>query len=47
MTQGGLRACRSAVAAFSRSWKKQRDLAVAQEQKGLPIRKLKVDAVTR
>ena len=43
----GLRVCRSAVAAFSRSWKKQRDLVVAQEQKGLPIRKLKVDVVTR
>ena len=45
--QRGLRVCRSAVAAFSRSWKKQRDLVVAQEQKGLPIRKLKVDVVTR
>ena len=43
----GLRVCRSAVAAFSRSWKKQRDLVVAQEQKGLPIHKLKVDVVTR
>ena len=43
----GLRVCRSAVAAFSRSWKKQRDLVVAQEQKGLPICKLKVDVVTR
>ena len=30
--QRGLRVCRSAVAAFSRSWKKQRDLVVAQEQ---------------
>ena len=35
------------MAAFSRSWKKQRDLVVAQEQKGLPIRKLKVNVVTR
>ena len=45
--QRGLRVCRSAVAAFSQSWKKQRDLVVAQEQKGLLIRKLKVDVVTR
>ena len=45
--QRGLRVCRSAVAAFSRSWKKQRDLVIVQEQKGLPIRKLKVDVVTR
>ena len=45
--QGGLGVCRSAVAAFSRSWKKQRDLVVAQEQKRLPVRKLKIDVVTR
>ena len=45
--QRGLRLCSSAVAAFSQSWKKQRDLVVAQEQKGLPIHKLKVDVVTR
>ena len=31
--QRALRVCRSAVAAFSRSWKKQRDLVIAQEQK--------------
>ena len=42
-----LRLCKSIVAAFSRSWKKQRDLAVAQEQKGLPSHKLKTDVVTR
>ena len=45
--QRSLRVCRSAVAAFLCSWKKQRDLVIAQEQKGLPIRKLKVDVVTR
>ena len=40
--QSSLRVCRSVVAAFSHSWKKQRELVVAQEQKGLPIYKLKV-----
>ena len=35
------------VATFSRSWKKQHDLGSAQEQKGLPSHKLKVDVVTR
>ena len=45
--QHGLRVCRSAVAAFSRNWKKQRDLVVAQEQKRLPVCKLKIDVVTR
>ena len=44
--QHGLRVCRSAMAAFSHSWKKQRDLAVAQEQKRLPVCKLKIDVVT-
>ena len=34
------------MASFSRSWKKQRDLVEAQEQKNLPIHKLKVDVVT-
>ena len=38
---------RSAVAAFSRSWKKQRDSIVAQEQKRLPVHKMKIDVVTR
>ena len=42
-----LRLCKNIVATFSRSWKKQRDLGVAQEQKGLPGHKLKVDVVTR
>ena len=42
-----LRLCKSIVASFSRSWKKQRDLAVAQEQKQLPLHKLKADVVTR
>jgi len=39
--------CKSVVATFSRSWKKQRDLTTAQEQKGLPIHKLKADVGTR
>ena len=34
------------MAAVSRSWKKQKDLVVAQEQKRLPVRKLKNDIVT-
>ena len=42
-----LRLCKSIVAAFSRSWKKQRDLGVVQVQKGLPTHKLKTDVVTR
>ena len=45
--QRALRVCRSAVAAFSRSWKKQRDLVIAQEQKKLPVHRLKLDVVTR
>ena len=45
--QRTLRVVRSAVAAFSRSYKKQRDLVVVQEQRGLEIHKLKVDIVTR
>ena len=40
--QHGLRVYRSAVTAFSCSWKKQRHLVITQEQKGLPIHKLKV-----
>ena len=39
--------CKSIVAAFSRSWKKQRELGVVQEQKQLPTHKLKADVVTR
>ena len=45
--QRTLSVVRSAVAAFSRSWKKQRNLVVAQEQRGLEIHKLKVDVVIR
>ena len=45
--QRALKVCRSAVAAFSRSWKKQRDLMIAQEQKQLPVHRLKLDVVTR
>jgi len=45
--QRTLRVCRSAVAAFSRSWRKQQDLVVSQEQRGLPIHNLKVDVTTR
>ena len=41
-----LRVCRSMVAAFSRSWKKKRDFEIAQEQKNLPIHRLKLDVVT-
>jgi len=39
--------CKSIVATFSRSYKKQRDLKVVQEQKGLPTHKLKTDVDTR
>jgi len=35
--QRTLRACRGTVAAFSCSWKKKRDLAIAQEQKNIPM----------
>lgn len=45
--QRELHLCKSIVAAFSRSWKKQYDLGVAQEQKGPPIHKLKTDAVSQ
>ena len=44
--QRALKVCRSAVAAFSRSWKKQHDLMIAQEQKQLPVHRLKLDIVT-
>ena len=40
-----LRLCKSIVAAFSRSWKKQHDLGVAQEQKELSTHKQKTDVV--
>ena len=42
-----LRVCRALVASFSRSWKKQRDLVLVQEQKRLPVHKLKMDVITR
>ena len=42
-----LRICRQIVAKFSQSWKKSRDLAAAQRQKGLPCHKLKGDCQTR
>ena len=45
--QRALKACRSTVAAFSRSWKKKRDLAIAQEQKNIPMHQLKLDVVIR
>jgi len=35
------------VAAFSYSWKKKHDLAIAQEHNNLPIHQLKLDVVTR
>ena len=44
--QRALRICRGVVAAFSRSWKKWCDLVASQEQKNLPIHKLKLDVVT-
>ena len=39
--------CKGIVASFSRSWKKQHDLVVAQEQKKLPQHKLKADIDTQ
>ena len=42
-----IRLCKSVVATFSRSPKKQRDLRTVQEQKGLPAHRLKSDVVTR
>jgi len=41
-----LKVCRSMVAAFSHSWKKKCDLAIAQEQKNLPVYQLKLVIVT-
>ena len=41
-----LHLCKSIVASFSSSWKKQRELGVVQEQKQLPTHKLKADVVT-
>ena len=42
-----LRLCKSIVASFSRSWKKQHDLGIDQEEKRLPTHKLKTNVVTR
>ena len=42
-----LSVCRKAVAAFSSSWKRRRDLKEAQTQKGLPQKKLKGYVCTR
>jgi hypothetical protein len=39
--------CRKVVSAFTRSWKKSRDLKEVQEERGLPQHKLKVDVSTR
>lgn len=39
--------CKQVVSAFTRSWKKSRDLKEVQEEKGLPQHKLKVDVSTR
>ena len=39
--------CKKAVAAFSYSWKKKRDLAVAQEELHLPQHKLVTESPTR
>ena len=42
-----LRVCRKVVSKFSQSWKKTRDLAIAQKDNDLPKHKLKVDCSTR
>lgn len=39
--------CKQVVSAFTRSWKKSRDLKEVQEEKRLPQHKLKVDVSTR
>ena len=39
--------CRKVVASFSYSWKRQRDLKEIQQQKDLPLKKLKGDVCTR
>ena len=39
--------CRRVIAAFSYSWKRQRDLREIQQQKDLPLKKLKRDVCTR
>ena len=39
--------CRKVVPSFSNSWKRQKELRKAQQQKNLPEKKLKGDVVTR
>ena len=39
--------CRKIVTAFNQSWKRQRDMATIQEEKNLPLHKLKGDCATR
>ena len=39
--------CKRVVCAFSHSWKKSRESKQVQEEKGLPLHKLKVDVCTR
>ena len=39
--------CRKVVSFFSYSWKRQKELREAQQQKNLPEKKLKGDVVTR
>ena len=39
--------CRKVIASFSYSWKRQRDLKEIQQQKDLPLKKLKGDVCTR
>ena len=39
--------CRRVIASFSYSWKRQRDLREIQQQKDLPLKKLKGDVCTR
>ena len=39
--------CRKVIASFSYSWKRQRDLREIQQQKDLPLKKLKGDLCTR
>ena len=45
--QDVLHVCHQVVAKFSQSWKKIRDLTLAQEDNNLPIHKLKADCPAR
>ena len=42
-----LRVCRNAVAAFSQSWKKQRNLVFVQKQRNLPVYQLSLMLYSR